>query len=226
MKTTPLDYLLSAIALSLYVTIALIVAGLTARHLSMPYLGDYHVIADLLVFLLVFGMASVAGCRIIMALGLIDLGDYSMEDRTFAWWKLFTVSYEFGRGALLPFTILFFRPVVAKLFGAKIGSDIALGGHLVDPQFVTIGCEAIIGQDSVITAHVITSGRIRLAAVTISDGATVGVNSVIMAGTSLGKNAVVAAGSVVPPDTTIPPGELWGGIPAKKIKSVHFSVEN
>jgi serine acetyltransferase len=218
MKTSPLDYLLSSIALSLYVLLALLVAWPTAVMVTIPWLGDYHVIADLALFLLAFGVAAIVGCRLIVRWGLVAEGDFSMDERAFAWWKLFTVSYEFGRGALKPFTLLFFRPVVAALFGAGVGRDIALGGHLVDPQFITIGDEAIVGQDSVVTAHVITSGRIRLAPVRIGDRATVGVNSVIMAGVTLGEDAIVAAGSVVPPDTAIPAGELWGGIPARRIR--------
>ena len=76
-------------------------------------------------------------------------GSYSMDDPVFTYWKLFTVTYEFGKGALLPFTSVFAKPVIALLFGAKIGKDIALGGILVDPQLIEIGDEAIIGQGSV-----------------------------------------------------------------------------
>nr|WP_243748635.1 DapH/DapD/GlmU-related protein [Pseudomaricurvus alcaniphilus] len=138
----------------------------------------------------------------------------------FTWWKLFTVIYEFGRGALLPFTTVFAKPLVAKLFGASVGKDIALGGHLVDPQLISIGDEAIIGQGSVVTAHTITSGKLILSPVFIHRNATVGVNAVVMSGVSIGEGSVVTAGSVVPPDTKIPAMELWGGMPAKKIKSL------
>jgi acetyltransferase-like isoleucine patch superfamily enzyme len=128
------------------------------------------------------------------------------------------VIYEFGRGALLPFTTVFAKPLVAKLFGTQIGKDIALGGHLVDPEFISIGDEAIIGQDSVITAHTITSGYLILDPVIIGTKATVGVNVVVMSGVKVGEGAILAAGAVVPPNTEIPPGELWGGIPARKLK--------
>jgi acetyltransferase-like isoleucine patch superfamily enzyme len=130
------------------------------------------------------------------------------------------VVYEFGRGALLPFTTVFAKPLVAKLFGAKIGKDIALAGHLVDPEFITIGDEAIVGQGSVVTAHAITSGYLVLAPVNIGARATIGVNAVVMSGVEVGEGSVVTAGAVVPPDTKIPPGELWGGVPARKIKDL------
>lgn len=218
MKTEPFDYLLSALVLTLLAAIAGGATALAAWGFTRSALGDYHVLADGLLFLLVFGVAAAACCRALLAAGLLRPGTYPMGDPLFRWWKLFTVVYEFGRGALLPFTTVFAKPLVAKLFGAQVGRDIALGGHLVDPQFIAIGDEAIVGQDSVITAHTITSGQLVLDPVRIGARATVGVNAVVMSGVRIGEGAVVAAGAVVPPGTLIPPGELWGGIPARKLK--------
>ena len=147
-------------------------------------------------------------------------GAYTMNDNFFTYWKLYTVIYEFGRGALLPFTTVFSKPLIAILFGAKIGQDVALGGHLVDPQLINIGNKTIIGQNSVITAHTINSGSIILKPVFIGSKVTVGVHSVIMSGVKVGEGAIITAGSVVPPNTRIPAYELWGGIPIKKIKKL------
>ncbi|MFO7706511.1 MAG: DapH/DapD/GlmU-related protein [Halopseudomonas sp.] len=218
MKTEPFDFLLSAIVLTLLAAMALGIAALGAWGFTRGTFGAYHVLVDLLLFLLVFGLASAVCCRLIVSAGLVRPGTYPMGDPLFRWWKLFTVVYEFGRGALLPFTTVFAKPLVAKLFGAGIGKDIALGGRLVDPQFINIGDEAIVGQDSVITAHTITSGTLVLDPVEIGARATVGVNVVVMSGVRIGEGAIVAAGAVVPPNTLIPPGELWGGIPARKLK--------
>lgn len=220
MKTEPLDYLLSAFAITLLAGLALAVMALLSYGVTAKLLGDYYVLADALLFLLLYGLFSALVCRGLVKRGLIRAGTFPMSDPVFRWWKLFTVIYEFGRGALLPFTTVFAKPLVAKLFGAGIGKDIALGGRLVDPQFVSIGDEAIVGQDSVITAHTITSGRIMLDPVVIGARATVGVNVVIMSGVQVGERAVLSAGAVVPPKTVIPAGELWGGVPARKIKAL------
>lgn len=220
MKTEPFDYLLAAVVITLLAGIAFGAVALGAWGFSRDMLGAYHVLADALLFLLVFGVASAACCRLLVAAGLLRPGTYPMSDPLFRWWKLFTVVYEFGRGALLPFTTVFAKPLVAKLFGARIGKDIALGGHLVDPQFISIGDEAIIGQDSVITAHAITSGTLVLDPVVIGARATVGVNVVVMSGVRIGEGAIIAAGAVLPPNSIVPPGELWGGIPARKLKDV------
>ena len=219
MKTEALDFLLSTIFLAAIGVLAFALVGTLDPLLSDLFMG-YHIIAGALLFLLTFGLLSVLTTRILLALSALTPGRHEMTTRLFTWWKLFTVVYEFGRGALLPFTTVFAKPLVAKLFGAKIGKDIALGGHLVDPEFITIGDEAIIGQGSVVTAHAITSGYLVLAPVNIGARVTIGVNAVVMSGVEVGEGSVVTAGAVVPPDTKIPPGELWGGVPAKKIKAL------
>lgn len=46
----------------------------------------------------------------------------------------------------------------------------------------------------------------------------IGANAVILRGVSIGDGAIVVAGAVVKHD--IPAHEIWGGIPAKKIKKL------
>ena len=50
----------------------------------------------------------------------------------------------------------------------------------------------------------------------IEDEVWIGANSVILQGVTVGYGSVVAAGAVVTKD--IPKMEIWGGVPAKKIK--------
>ena len=53
----------------------------------------------------------------------------------------------------------------------------------------------------------------------LGEGVWLGVNSIILMGVEIGDNAVVAAGAVV--NKSIPPNEIWGGIPAKKVGERH-----
>ena len=53
--------------------------------------------------------------------------------------------------------------------------------------------------------------------VTIGNNVWVGSNSVIMPGSRIGNGAVIGSGSVVTKD--IPDNEIWGGVPANKIRS-------
>lgn len=220
MKTQTIDFILSFFFITVILCLSVLPIVFFGSELTQGLLGDYYVIADTLLFLLLYGLWSAATLRIMMSIKPFTPGNYPMDDALFTYWKLFTVIYEFGRGALLPFTTVFAKPLVAKLFGATIGHDIALGGHLVDPQLIEIGKEAIIGQGAVISAHTINSGFITLKPVYIGERATIGVHAVLMSGVEVGEGAIVTAGSVVAPDTLIPPNELWGGTPAKKIKNL------
>lgn len=222
MKTHPLDFLLAGLVLSAVLALSLLIAFLFAP-VSVRWLGEYHVLADGAIVLLTYGLICASVARVLQMLWPLRSGDYSMDDRIFVYWKLLTVLYEFGRGALLPFTTVFARPLVAKLFGARIGGNVALGGRIADPALVSIGDNAILGHNSVLTPHAITSGQIILREVRIGRGATVGVNVVVMAGVEVGDGAVVTSGAVVPPYTRIPPGELWGGVPARKLKDLTTS---
>lgn len=52
----------------------------------------------------------------------------------------------------------------------------------------------------------------------IEDDVWIGANVVILRGTRVGRGSVVAAGAVV--TGTIPPGQLWGGVPARMIREL------
>ena len=54
--------------------------------------------------------------------------------------------------------------------------------------------------------------------VVIEEGACIGSGTVILPSTEIGRGALVGALSLVISGTKIPPGEVWGGVPAKKIK--------
>lgn len=221
MKTHVLDYIVSSV-------IAIFLLYLTTKSISLlfysltfSYFQEYHIVIDSLLFLLLYGVYSAAFIRLCLFIYPIKSGVFSMNDSHFFYWKLITVIHEFGRGALLPYTTVFAKPLVGWMFGAKMGRNIAMGGFLVDPWLITVADNAILGLHSAIISHAITSGKIILKPVTIRSGATVGVHCIIMPGVTIGENSVIVANSVVTLDTHVPPNELWGGSPAKKIKNIN-----
>jgi acetyltransferase-like isoleucine patch superfamily enzyme len=54
--------------------------------------------------------------------------------------------------------------------------------------------------------------------VRIEDGAFIGTEAMVLKGVTIGENSVVGAGAVV--TKSIPPGEIWGGNPAKFIRKL------
>lgn len=60
---------------------------------------------------------------------------------------------------------------------------------------------------------------------TIHDNVLIGMNAVVMDNTIIESYSIVAAGAVVPANTHIKSGELWAGVPAKKIKDVPSSLK-
>jgi chloramphenicol O-acetyltransferase type B len=57
----------------------------------------------------------------------------------------------------------------------------------------------------------------------IQDDVWIGNNATVIAGISIGRGAVIAAGAVVNKD--VPECEIWGGVPAKKIKDRFKNLE-
>ena len=55
---------------------------------------------------------------------------------------------------------------------------------------------------------------------TLEDGVLIGMGAIVMDHAIVGAGSLVAAGSVVLEGTTVPPGVVYAGIPAKKIKAV------
>jgi serine acetyltransferase len=103
--------------------------------------------------------------------------------------------------------------------GAKLGANTYSAGVLLDPPLTRIGSNTIIGHDAVIFAHVIEGSKLELKAVVIGDTVTIGASAVVMAGVRIGDHAIVSAGAVVTKDTVIAAGEIWGGIPARRLKA-------
>ncbi len=81
----------------------------------------------------------------------------------------------------------------------KTGSE---GGKTTIGENVTIGHNCII--------H----------AATIQDNAFIGMGSIVMDLSVVQSNAMLAAGSVLSPGKVVKSGELWGGVPAKKLRDL------
>ena len=134
-------------------------------------------------------------------------------------WKLFGYLYvthlwPLINANLVPVNL---RSFAFSMLGAKIGRSVMIGGKILDPSLVEIGDYTMLGEDCLLTAHAVEGDIVDLGRITIGRSVTVGVKAVILPDVIIGDGAIVAAGAVVTKGTRISPGEIWGGVPAKKI---------
>jgi len=103
--------------------------------------------------------------------------------------------------------------------GAKIDGSLILatGARISDPWLLEIRANVLIGADAVILGHIGDRNRVFLGRVVIGEGTVVGMRSVIFPDVRIGRDVRIGAGSVVVRGTTIPDGETWVGVPARKL---------
>jgi acetyltransferase-like isoleucine patch superfamily enzyme len=112
-----------------------------------------------------------------------------------------------------PFINLFHRMMGMKL-GARVQINTAVIG---DSNLIEIGDDSVIGGDVTLVAHSAERGELVTERVKIGSRVTVGLMAVIMPGVEIGDGAVVAAGAIFTKGTKVGAGELWGGVPARKL---------
>lgn len=109
--------------------------------------------------------------------------------------------------------------LVYLALGARLGRNTFSAGALLDPPLTTAGDNCIIGHDAVLIAHAIEGSRLALLPVRLGNDVTIGAAAVVMPGVTIGDGAIVSAGAVVVKGTQIGPREVWGGVPARRLKT-------
>jgi carbonic anhydrase/acetyltransferase-like protein (isoleucine patch superfamily) len=214
METKAIDYILSTLCISLLLLLSI----LTIWALSVG--NSYYVLIELFLFLFFYGTYTAALLGLLRKFKPYPVGNIPMDSVEFTYWKLNAVLMDLGWKSLAPFNYVFTEPLLLSIYGCRVGKNLAIGGLFRDYPLIELADYATIGQNSVIVGHAITHNSIMLKPVKIGRNAVVGINSVVMPGVTLGENAVLAPGAVATINTQIPSNELWGGIPARKIKDL------
>lgn len=115
--------------------------------------------------------------------------------------------------------------------GLKVGKNFSYGsGCFIDPShcfLIKIGDNVVFSSKVHVLAHDASTkkytGYTKIGLVNICDDVFIGANSTILPNLTIGKKSIVAAGSVV--TKSIPPGEVWAGVPAKKIFDLEEYLE-
>lgn len=112
-----------------------------------------------------------------------------------------------------------FAQAYYRLMGMRIGRNVTINSTAIaDPSLIRIEDGVTIGGSASIMAHYAQAGYLVIAPVRLRAGATIGLRAIIMGGVDVGEQAKVLAGSFVLPNTVIPAGEIWAGIPARRIE--------
>ena len=113
-----------------------------------------------------------------------------------------------------PFIVLFHR-----LMGMRVGQRVQINTAIIgDSNLIEIGDDTVIGGDVTLVGHAAAAGAFSTARVRIGSRVTVGLMSVIFPGVTIGDGAVLAPNSVVERGTEIGPGEVWAGVPARRVR--------
>ena len=81
--------------------------------------------------------------------------------------------------------------------------------HVTEKLYPTI-----VGDEVTVGHNVILHGCV------VHDRCLIGMGAVVMDDVEVGEGSLVAAGAVVTPGTKIPPGSLYGGVPARHLRPV------
>jgi carbonic anhydrase/acetyltransferase-like protein (isoleucine patch superfamily) len=74
--------------------------------------------------------------------------------------------------------------------------------------------QTIIGNNVSIGHNAIVHGC------TVDDNVLIGMGAIVMDRAKIGQNSIIAAGAVILEDTVVPPGSIFAGVPAKKVKDI------
>lgn len=111
--------------------------------------------------------------------------------------------------------------LLRNLLNMKIGKKTVIG-HLdldiIFPELFYVGDNATIDHNVGVLTDEITQDQFCLGRIIIEKGAIIGAFSNIRSEITIGEGAVISMNSIVNKD--VPPYELWGGVPAKRIRKL------
>lgn len=196
-------------------------AGIATSIIGMSFfsLGEYHAFAVIATAIALIYIYAIVVYRIFLFALPLRAGEIPEGSQQ-----------EFVYHVYLLFYLIFFYPIIRSGFvpvplmrlfyqalGARLGVNTYSSGLILDPPFVEIGENTIIGQYALIVPHVIEGKRLAHHWIRIGNNVTIGAGAIVLTGVSIGDNAIVSTGAVVTKGTSIGANEVWGGVPAKML---------
>ncbi|MFC6878522.1 MULTISPECIES: NeuD/PglB/VioB family sugar acetyltransferase [Actinomadura] len=103
-------------------------------------------------------------------------------------------------------------PGTVVLAGTVLTASVTVGAHVAVMPHTTLTHDDVIEDFATIASGVRLGGSVRVGA-----GAYVGAGALVREGVTVGAGALVGMGAVVLED--VPPGEVWAGNPARRLRS-------
>lgn len=184
---------------------------------SLP-LGDFRGVVLVLAGVLFFYVFAILIYRLFLRFFPLRPGEIapgSQQEFVYHVYVLFylILFYPFVLSSILP------TPLARTLYialGARLGSNTYSQGVILDPPFVEIGANSVVGLSAVLCPHVIEGDRLAHYPIRIGDHVTIAGTAIVLSDVVIGDRATVAVGAVVMKGTRIGPGEVWSGNPARR----------
>lgn len=209
----------------LFLTLLLFVLGLaviTTKLLFYPLpAGDFRgiiFIAAAVFFIYLYALLIYRVFLFFMPLHEGEIKENSREEFGYHVYLLFylILFYPLMRGGMIPVPLM---RLIYLALGARLGQNTYSSGIILDPPLVIIGANSIVGQYALLVPHVIEGGRLAHYQIRIGNNVTIGAHAVVLAGVSIGDNAIIATGAIVSKNSQIGSDEVWGGIPARRLRT-------
>lgn len=110
--------------------------------------------------------------------------------------------------------------LMGPIFGPRSRSCYVTDPQIMDPHLIEIGRNVVLGYRCLISAHTQGRDEIVIKKTVIEDDVLIGGDALIYGGCHIKRGSVILGGAIVIPDTVIGENEVWGGIPAKRIKTL------
>ncbi len=131
--------------------------------------------------------------------------------------------YEAPFPAFLVFQVSVLPPLrwfMGRVFGPRSKSCYISDVLFLDPYGIEVGRNVLLGYGAIIAAHIQNRDEVVIKKTVIEDDAIVGGNAIVYGGCTIKRGGVILGGAILLPNTIVGEYEVWGGVPAKKIKTL------
>ncbi|ROQ39504.1 non-ribosomal peptide synthetase-like protein [Frondihabitans sp. PhB188] len=180
---------------------------------ALPSVGWLTLVILIVVFVSPIGRMAISVVAARLLLTGVEAGDYRRGGGVhLRLWLAEQVAHQIGAVGLAgaPWVSYY-----ARALGARIAPGVDL--HALPPVtgMLRVGRGASIEPEVDLSGYWIDGDVVRIGAIRIGAGSTVGMRSTLLPGTRIGKNSSVAPGSAV--FGRVPSGQEWAGSPAARV---------